>query len=212
MTMLRKVKNTKEPVEFSRLRSAGNQNFKSAAHKHDLFHKHFTKIELKPAIIRKVATCQRITLKNTQTKWAATWGCDTVRRYWSADSLFWQLLIDQTWMYHIRLQAPKLARKLTWDQALFWFRFENYIPAGKAKRKEILIQTFYETSAAHFFDFLTFAESANQNYFRCLFFWYANFSRVGKMQTGWLKNSFYLLIFSAKSKTVSTITFNFLRD
>ena len=26
---------------------------------------------------------------------------------------------------------------LTWDQALFSFRFENYIPAGKAKRKEL---------------------------------------------------------------------------
>ena len=77
--------------------------------------------------------------------------------------------------------------QLTWDQPLFSFRFENYIPAGKAKRKEGLIQTFYETSAAHFFDWLTFAESANQNYFRCLFFWYANFSRVEKMQTGWLK-------------------------
>ena len=25
---------------------------------------------------------------------------------------------------------------LTWDQALFSFRFENYIPVGKAKRKE----------------------------------------------------------------------------
>ena len=41
---------------------------------------------------------------------------------------------------------------------------------GKAKRKESLIQTFYETSPAHFFGWLTFAESANQNYFRCLFF------------------------------------------
>ena len=59
---------------------------------------------------------------------------------------------------------------LTWDQALFSIRFENYIPAGKEKRKESLIQTFYETSTAHFFDWLTFAESANQNYFRCLFF------------------------------------------
>ena len=27
-------------------------------------------------------------------------------------------------------------KKVTWDQALFSFRFENYIPAGKAKRKE----------------------------------------------------------------------------
>ena len=56
------------------------------------------------------------------------------------------------------------------SQALFSFRFENYIPAGKAKRKESLIQTFNEMSTAHFFDWLTFAESANQNYFRCLFF------------------------------------------
>ena len=62
--------------------------------------------------------------------------------------------------------------RVTWDHALFSFRFENYIPAGKAKRKESLIQTFYETSAAHvhFFDWLTFAEWPNQNYFRCLFF------------------------------------------
>ena len=27
---------------------------------------------------------------------------------------------------------------ITWDRALFSFRFENYIPAGMAKRKEIL--------------------------------------------------------------------------
>ena len=71
-----------------------------------------------------------------------------------------------------------MGKVLTWDQALFSFRFENDIPAGKAKRKESLIQTFYEMSAAQFFDWLTFAESANQNYFRCLFgfFLYANFS------------------------------------
>ena len=56
-----------------------------------------------------------------------------------------------------------MCNRVTWDQALFSFRFENYIPAGKAKRKESLIQTFYETSATHFFDWLTFAKSANQN-------------------------------------------------
>ena len=59
---------------------------------------------------------------------------------------------------------------LTWDQALFSFRFVNNIPAGMAKREESVVQIFYETSAAHFFGWLTFAESANQNYFRCLFF------------------------------------------
>ena len=67
-------------------------------------------------------------------------------------------------------QVQLMCNRVTWDQALFLFRFENYIPAGKAKRKESLIQTFYETSAAHFFDQLTFAESTEQNYFRCLFF------------------------------------------
>ena len=76
---------------------------------------------------------------------------------------------------HIPYYLSGLARvlfsdNLTRDQALFSFRFENYIPAGMAKRKESLIRTFYETFAAHFFDWLTFAESANQNYFRSLFF------------------------------------------
>ena len=31
-----------------------------------------------------------------------------------------------------RVTSPNL----TWDQPLFSFRFENYIPVGKAKRKE----------------------------------------------------------------------------
>ena len=58
---------------------------------------------------------------------------------------------------------------VTWDQALFSFRFVNNILGGKAKQKESLIQTFYKTSAAHFFDWLTFAEWADQNYFRFMF-------------------------------------------
>ena len=103
---------------------------------------------------------------------------------------------------------PRLAHPVpgesNWDQAQISFRFVKNIPAGMAKRKESLIQTFYETSAAHFADWLTFAEWANQKYFRYLFFQYANFSNVGKLQTR--------LIFSPKNKTVSTITFNFLRD
>ena len=37
------------------------QLFKSAAHEHDLFYIHFKKLELEPAIVRKVETCQRIT-------------------------------------------------------------------------------------------------------------------------------------------------------
>ena len=67
-------------------------------------------------------------------------------------------------------QTAAVTPVLTWDQALFSFCFVKYIPVGKVKRNENLVQTFYETSSTHFFDWLTFAESANQNYLRCLFF------------------------------------------
>ena len=102
-----------------------------------------------------------------------------------------------------RFQPPSLScdswdltmsGRVTWDQALFSFCFENYIPAGKTKRKESLIQTFNEMSAAHFFDWLTFAESANQNYFRCLFSSMQIFHAWEKCRLADLKNSFYLLI------------------
>ena len=59
-------------------------------------------------------------------------------------------------------QTAAVTSVLTWDQALFSFCFVKYIPVGKAKWKENLIQTFYETSSTHFFDWLTFAKSANQ--------------------------------------------------
>ena len=68
---------------------------------------HFKKIELEPAIIWKVATCQRITSKNTQTQWVDTWAHDAGQQKHYFDSC--QLI--KTWMYNIRLQAPKAARK-----------------------------------------------------------------------------------------------------
>ena len=69
-------------------------------------------MELEPAIIWKVAACQRITSKNNRTQWVDTRARDTVRRYWSAETLFWQLSISQNMdVYNIRLQAPKLAGK-----------------------------------------------------------------------------------------------------
>ena len=67
-------------------------------------------------------------------------------------------------------QTAAVTLVLTWDQALFSFCFVKYIPLGKVKRKENLVQTFYETSSTHFFDWLKFAESANQNYFHYLLF------------------------------------------
>ena len=102
---------------------------------------------------------------------------------------------------------------VTWDQALFSFRFENYIPAGKAKRKESLIQTFYEKSSAHFFavDWHLPNQPTKITSVAC-FSSMQIFHAWEKCRLADLKNSFYLLIFSAKNKTVSTITFNFLRD
>ena len=94
------------------------------------------------------------------------------------------------------------------------FCFENYIPAGKAKWKESLVQTFYKMSSAHFFDWLIFTESANQSNITSVacFFSMKIFHMWEKCRLAHLKNSFYLLIFSTKNKTVSTITFNLLRD
>ena len=105
-----------------------------------------------------------ITLFAKHARWQTTSDGDGV--FLCLEICSWEnnLSLSHTWFYY------KINYSITWDQALFSFRFENYLPAGKAKRKESLIQTFYNTSAAHFFDWLTFAESANQNYFRCLFF------------------------------------------
>ena len=54
----------------------------------------FKKIKLEPAIIWKLLTCQRISSKNTGPRWVDTWARDTVKWYWSADTLFWQPSID----------------------------------------------------------------------------------------------------------------------
>ena len=54
----------------------------------------FKKIKLEPAIIWKPVPCQRITSTNTWPPWVDTWARDTVKSYWSADTLFWQLSID----------------------------------------------------------------------------------------------------------------------
>ena len=77
------------------------------------------KNKLEPAIIWKLVTCQRITSKNTWPRWVDTWARDTVKWYWSADTLFWQLSIDHSIDVHlVFLSAPKLARKC---ESRHWF-------------------------------------------------------------------------------------------
>ena len=99
-----------------RLRSVWNRNRNSAGrywYKHNIFDMNFKKKgKREPAIIWNKVNCQRITSKNTRPWWVDTWARDTVRWYWSADTLFWQLSIDD----NIDVQsafswAPKVARK-----------------------------------------------------------------------------------------------------
>ena len=72
----------------------------------------FKKSKREPAIIWKRINCQRITSKNTRPWWVDTWARDTVRWYWSADTLFWQLSInDNTDAQAASSWAPKLDRK-----------------------------------------------------------------------------------------------------
>ena len=105
----------KKMAEFLRLRSVWNQNRNSAGrywHKHNIFDMNFKKSKREPAIIWKRVNCQRITSKNTRPWWVDTWARDTIRWYWSADTLFWQLSIDD----NIDVQsafswASKVARK-----------------------------------------------------------------------------------------------------
>ena len=66
-------------------------------------------------------------------------------------------------------KSKEISTYVTWYQAQFSFSFLNNIPAGKAKQKESLIETFYETSAAHYFYWLTFAESTTQNHLLLVF-------------------------------------------
>ena len=121
-------------------------------------------------------------------------GPDFILTYYSTDfsssfesghAFFFFLICGRKSSYHFRSASKDLLRLtlfwykadpisygnyVNWDQAQFSFRFVNNILADKAKRKESLIQTFYKTSTVHFFDWLTFAESGNQNYFHCKLF------------------------------------------
>ena len=85
---------------------------------------------------------------------------------------------------------PLSSWNLTWDQALFSFRFENYIPSGKAKRKESLIQTFYERLPPAF---LIDWHLPNQPTVAC-FSSMQIFHAWKKCRLADLKNSFYLVI------------------
>ena len=101
---------------------------------------------------------------------------------------------------------------LTWDQAQFSFRF--VITFRRARRKEN--RTWYKPSTKRLpptflIDWHLPNQPTKPASVAC-FFSMQIFHTWEKCRLAVLKNSFYLLIFSTKNKTVSTITFNFLRD
>ena len=104
----------KKLAEFLRLRPVWNQNRNSAGRYWQTQHiwYEFKKSKREPAIIWKRVNCQRITSKHTRPWWVDPWDRDTVRWYWSVDTLFWQQSIDD----NIDVQSafswtPKVARK-----------------------------------------------------------------------------------------------------
>ena len=93
---------------------------------------------------------------------------------------------------------------LTWDQAQFSFCFVKNIPAGKAKRKESLIQAFTKCLPPTFLiDWCLLNQPTKIASVAC-FFSMQIFHTWINCRLADLKNHLYRLIFSTKSKTVST--------
>ena len=93
---------------------------------------------------------------------------------------------------------------LTWDQAQFSFCFVNNIPAGKAKRKESLIQAFTKCLPPTFLiDWHLLNQPTKIASVAC-FFSMLIIHTWKNCRLADLKNHLYLLIFSTKNKTVST--------
>ena len=109
-------------------------------------------------------------------------------------------------------QNKTMWKTVTWDQALFSFRFE--ITFRRPRRNEK--RAWYKPSTKRLPPtFLIDWHLPNQptkiTSVAC-FSSMQIFHAWEKCRLADLKSSFYLLIFSAKNKTVNTITFNFLRD
>ena len=145
----------------------------------------------------KLVICQRITSKNTRPRWVDTWACGTVRWYWSADTLFWQLSID----HNIDVQlvfswAAKLARKcetrhwfpcgavgrtVTWlPNFLGWVDYHISLPMG-LRTRELSLFTLKHTS--HQF---TPNEPYNLSFIACFLYKY-----IATKWTNWLITLLY---------------------
>ena len=109
-----------------------------------------------------------------------------------------------------RLQRPP--KNLIWDQAQFSSRFVNNIPAGKANEKRAWYKPSTKRLPPTFLIDWHLPNQPTKITSVACFSSMQIFHAWEKCRLADLKKSFYLLIFSAKNKTVSTITFNFLRD
>ena len=111
-------------------------------------------------------------------------------------------------VYFDRWSWQSFVSTLTWDQDLFLFRFENIKHSGG--------QGWYKPSAKRLpptflIDWLLPNQPTKTTPVP-RFFSMQIFHTWEKCRLAVFKNSFYLLIFSAKNKTASTIAISFLRD
>ena len=129
--MARKVKSNCLPclwqlAEFSRPRSVWNQNFNCAAHKHNIFLMNLKKkLNLRLRLFENQYLVSGKLQKNTWPRWVDTRARDTVKWYWSADTLFWQLSMDHNIDgITFPVLRSQLARKYETEH---WSRFSKII-------------------------------------------------------------------------------------
>ena len=101
---------------------------------------------------------------------------------------------------------------LTWDQAQFSFRFVITFRRARRNEKRAWYKPLTKCLPPTFLIDWHLPNQPTKITSVACFSSMQIFHAWEKCRLADLKNSFYLLIFSAKNKTVSTITFNFLRD
>ena len=124
---------------------------------------------------------------------------------------FFKLHLTRLLTTHDFSNVGQCSWSLTWDQALFSFRFITFLRARQNEKR-----AWYKPSVKRLLPFFLIDWHLPNQPTKIIsvacFSSMQIFHAREKCRLADLKNSFYLLIFSAKNKTVSTITFNFLRD
>ena len=136
---------------------------------------------------------------------------DDVSDVSESEVAFFKLHLTRLLTTHDFSNVGQCSWSLTWDQALFSFRFITFLRARQNKKR-----AWYKPSVKRLLLFFLIDWHLPNQPTKIIsvacFSSMQIFHAREKCRLADLKNSFYLLKFSSKNKTVSTITFNFLRD